>query len=554
MTANGHKWRLLTLLVIFCGLFIALLWRMYDLTILNQKFLKFQGDARSIRLVKIPATRGIILDREGHPLAVSTPIKSVWINPKEFQTNDGKLLELAKLLKQSPSSIIKRTNFAKNKEFLYLKRHISPRLAKKIEKLKIPGVNFLEEYKRYYPEGESASQLIGFTDIDDNGIEGLEYAFQSWLKGSEGKKRVVKDRLGRVIEVLDILKEPKPGKNLQLSIDRRIQYYAFKELSKVINKYKADSGSVVVLDAKSGEVLAIVNAPSFNPNNRGKYSSERYRNKAITDTFEPGSVIKPLSIASALESGKFTPDTPIDTTPSMMVINGNIIRDVHSYGDLDVRGVLRRSSNVGVSKMVLANPKEQLLDLYKRVGIGSKAGVGYPSEAEGSLTWIRDANPFVLATLGFGYGLALSPLQLAKSYLIFANDGNMLPVSLLHYEDSPVGKQIISKKTAREMLDMMEEVVQEGTGRNAKVPGFRIAGKTGTARVAGDNGYEKNRHIASFVGVAPVSSPKLIIAVVINEPHAISYYGGAVAAPLFADIMGASLRILDIEPDQKGTL
>ena len=396
------------------------------------------------------------------------------------------------------------------------------------------------------------AQLVGFTNVDDNGIEGMELAYQHWLVGVSGKKRVVKDRLGRVIEELDMVRQPRPGNILQLSIDRRIQFFAYHELQSTIEKFHAKSGSVVVLDSTNGEVLAVANYPSFNPNARNRYQLNSYRNKALTDTFEPGSVIKPFSIASALEGGHFTPETVIDTQPSWMIVHGHTIRDIHNYGVLDVVGVLQRSSNVGVTKMVLSSPPEQLIGLLARCGIGERTESGYPGESDGFIVKAADANPFVLATLGFGYGMSVTALQLAKGYLIFANQGRLLPVSLLHNTDPVVGKSVLNPKTADQVLSMMEAVVSgaDGTGKQAKVPGYRVAGKTGTARIAGKKGYEANRHIASFAGIAPVSKPRLVVVVVIHEPTQMGYYAAAVAAPLFSKVMSASLRILDIPPDQ----
>ena len=550
MKSPRHQARLLVVSGFFVLVAFVLIWRMYDLTIMDRPFLLGQGDARSLRLVDIPAYRGMIIDREGSPLAVSTPMLSVWVNPKVFAPTPEQLASLARILNISKAKLLKRAT-EHGREFVYLQRQLPPMQAKKIEALKIPGINFQEEFKRYYPEGESSAQLIGFTNIDDNGIEGLELAYQPWLMGVSGKKRVVKDRLGRVIEDLGVVKESRPGHLLQLSIDRRIQFFAYHELKNTIENFQAKSGSVVVLDTENGEVLAVANYPSFNPNARARYQLNSYRNKAITDTFEPGSVIKPFSIASALDSGHFTPKTVIDTQPSWMTVHGHTVRDIHNYGVLDVVGVLQRSSNVGVTKMVLASPPEQLIGLLTRSGMGQRTESGYPGESDGSIVKVADANPFVLATLGFGYGVSVTALQLAKSYLIFANQGRLLPVSLLHNTIRPEGIPVLNAKTANQVLAMMEAVVSgaDGTGKQAQVPGYRVAGKTGTSQIAGKRGYEKHRHIASFVGIAPVSKPRFIVVVVIQEPTRNGYYAAAVAAPLFAKVMGATLRMLDIPPD-----
>ena len=552
MKEKGHRIRLFVIGFFFIVILSILIWRMLDLMVLDRQFLRGQGNARSLRVVDIPAYRGMITDREGAALAVSTPVQSLWVNPKGFKPNPAQLKKLSALLGESPGQLSKRVQALNTRGFVYLHRQLPPMIAKKIAALDIPGVHFQEEFKRYYPEGDSTAQLIGFTNIDDNGIEGLELAYQHWLVGFSGKKRVLKDRTGRIIEELDIISNPQPGHSLELSIDRRIQFFAYHELQATLEKFGAKSGTVVVLDTKTGEVLAIANSPSFNPNARSHYTLDSYRNKAFTDTFEPGSVMKPFSIASAMDTGRFTPTTIIDTRPSWMVVNGHTIRDVHNYGVLDVTGVLRYSSNVGVTKMVLTSPPEQLIDLLMRSGIAQRTESGYPGESEGAIVRTKDANPFVLATLSFGYGMSVTAAQLAKSYLIFANEGRLSPINLLHNENQqPVkGVQVINPKTAHQILMMLEAVVNDGTGKSAQVPGFRVAGKTGTARVAGKNGYAERRYIGSFIGIAPVSDPRLIVAVFIHEPTKAGYYGAAVAAPLFAKVMGMALRILDVRPDQ----
>lgn len=551
MKKNTHLNRLWIIAGFFILLLSILIARMYDLTVLNRKFLQGQGNARSLRTIDIPAYRGMITDRNNVPLAVSTPVKSIWVNPKSFDPSKSQLKHLCELIQLTPLDVKKHLKLMQGKEFVYLQRQLPPALAKQIESLDIEGLHFQEEFKRYYPQGESTAQLIGFTNVDDNGIEGLELAYQQWLMGVPGKRQVVKDRTGQIMEELGVLKEPRPGHDLKLSIDTRIQYFAYHELQDTIEKYAAKAGSIVVLDAQNGEVLAVVNAPSFNPNARYHYTTERYRNKAISDMFEPGSVIKALTVAYALENGLVKPDTIIDTRPSYMQVHGRTIRDIHNYGVLDVTGVLQRSSNVGVTKMLLGSPPEGFINLLTKAGIGQHTGSGYPGESEGTIVKVADANPFVLATLGFGYGMSVTVLQLAKSYLIFANQGQLLPVSLLHY-DKPIERvEVISPKTANQVLNMLEAVVEaDGTGKQARIPGYRVAGKTGTARIAGKHGYSDRRYISSFVGIAPASNPRLIVAVVIHEPTRLEYYGGSVAGPLFAKVMGDALRTLDIQPDQ----
>ncbi len=549
---NSHLVRLYTVIGFFVVLFCILLWRLIDLTVVDRKFLQGQGNARTLRVIDIPAFRGMILDREGAALAISTPVQSIWINPKNFAPNDKQFQKLTTLIKVNPDKLRAQVKASANKEFLYIKRQMTPREAKQVEALKIPGLFSMTEFKRYYPESFSAAQLIGFTNIDDNGIEGIELAYQNWLVGINGKRRVVKDRTGRIIDELNTIRDPRAGNTLQLSIDRRLQFFAYNELEKTVQEFGAKSGTVVVLDTRFGELLAVVNYPSFNPNDRGNYPTSRYRNKAFTDVFEPGSIIKPFSVASALDTGKFTPRTAVDTNPSWMVVNRRTIRDVHNYGLTDVTGVLSHSSNVGVSKLVLESPAEQLTDIYLKSGFGKRTDSGYPGESEGVISKV--ANHFVLATLSFGYGLSVTAIQIAKAYLIFANHGRLIPISLIKQDAVADDAQVVKAQTADNILAMLEETVEHGTGIFAKVPGYRVAGKTGTARVAGKQGYKMRRYISSFVGIAPVSEPRLIVAVFIKEPTKNGYYGAQVAGPLFAKIMGASLRTLDIQPDKQENL
>lgn len=547
---SDHFARLMTLAIFFSVLLVILIWRMLDLTVLHRQFLQGQGNARSLRVIDIPAYRGMITDRNGTPLAISTPVESVWVNPKEFSPDEDQFMQLAKYLNLKPKELSRRVVNAQNREFLYLQRQLTPMLVKKIKSLKIPGVNFQKEFKRYYPDSDSMSQLLGFTNVDDEGIEGIELAYQEWLMGVIGKKRVIKDRTGRVIEELGVLKEPRPGHELALSVDRRLQYLAYSELSKTVEEFAAKSGSVVVVDTENGEILAMANVPSYNPNSRGHYDRESYRNRALTDTFEPGSVMKVFSIASALETGLFNPETIIDTNPSWMSVHGRTVRDIHNYGVLDVSGVLGKSSNVGVTKMVLASPPEQLIGLLQRSGFGQRTESAYPGESEGSIVKLKDANPFVLATLGFGYNLSVTALQLAKATLVFVNEGRSMPVTLLHNDTPAPGIQVMKPKTATQMLTMMEAVLGEkGTGKYARVPGYRVAGKTGTARVAGKGGYKEKKYTSSFIGIAPVSKPRFVVVVIIHEPSRKGYYAGAVAAPLFSKVMAGALRLFNVPTD-----
>jgi cell division protein FtsI (penicillin-binding protein 3) len=553
MKKSRHFARLIVVAAFFTLLLLILIWRMIDLTVLHRQFLQGQGNARSLRTVDIPAYRGMITDRNGAPLAISTPVESVWVNPKEFSSDKEQFMSLADYLHLTPKQLSRKIVNAQNdnREFVYLQRQLPPALSKKIEALKIPGVNFQKEFKRYYPDSDSISQLLGFTNVDDQGLEGMELAYQDWLKGVVGKKRVLKDRLGRIIEELNVVKEPRPGRDLVLSIDRRLQYLAYSELSKTVEEFAAKSGSVVVVDTENGEILAMVNVPSYNPNSRGRYDKDTYRNRAVTDTFEPGSVIKTFSIASALETGLFTPSTIIDTNPSWMIVHGRTVRDIHNYGVLDVTGVLQHSSNVGVTKMVLASPPEQLIGLLQRSGFGQRTESTYPGESEGNIVKAKDANPFVLATIGFGYGLSVTALQLAKANMVFANAGRLIPVTLIHDDPPTKGVQVVKPETANEVLSMMEAVLgKDGTGKAARVPGYRVAGKTGTARVAGKDGYKDRKYTASFIGIAPVSKPKFVVVVIIHEPSQKGYYAAAVAAPLFSKVMTGALRLFNIPTDE----
>lgn len=555
MKLAEHRLRLAVLVGFFVLFAIGLIIRLFSLTVWDRAFLQHQGDARSLRTVQIPTFRGMIVDRLGEPLAISTPVQSIWINPKTFSANLNLKKKLVALLGLNLKELNEGLSKHSNKEFYYIKRQITPELSEKVMALKIPGLHSQQEFKRYYPESASMAQILGFTNIDDKGIEGLELAYDTWLEGVNGQKRVLKDRMGRIIEELGVIRDPRPGHSMQLSLDRRIQFFAYHELVKTLEKFGAKSGSVVVLDASHGEILAVANAPSFNPNLREQFPYEFYRNKALTDTFEPGSVIKPFAIASALESGHFTSKSIIDTRPSTMFVQGHIIRDVHNYGVLDVTGVLRYSSNVGVSKMVLTSPPEQLIDLLIRCGISERTETNYPGEGEGAIVKPNQAKPFVLATLSFGYGLSATALQIARAYSVFANHGQIMPVSLIHNPQAPKGIQVMKPETADTLLKMLEAVVADGTGKSAMVPGYRVAGKTGTALMAGKNGYADKKYISSFVGIAPVSNPQFIVAVFIQDPDRHKgYYGAAVAAPLFAKVMEMSLRLFNVPFDEQAPL
>ncbi len=553
-TKYFYKKRFFFLIFLFIACVLALMSRMVYLTVVDRDFLQTQGNARTIRTVTIPAYRGIITDRNGQPLAVSTPVQSVWICPQEFAPTKQQYFQLVNLLSLDPSAIAEKIKRFSTKEFLYLVRGVDPQTAEQVKALKIPGVFLQQEFRRYYPEAAITSHLIGFTNIDDFGQEGLELYYDEWLRGVPGKKRVLKDRFGNVVTHLGVIKPSRPGHNLALSIDRRIQFLAHQELEKAIEKYKAKTGSIVVLDINTGEVLAMVNYPTFNPNQRPLPISDdgRYRNRAETDLFEPGSVIKAFSVANGIEGKVIKPMSMIDTRPGFMTLDGNLIRDIHSRGVMSVIDVLKHSSNIGVSKITLMMPPDSLYNLLRRVGFGETTGSSFPGEREGTIVHPPKWRPFGLATLSFGYGISVTPLQLARAYAVIGAKGLKKPVSLLKLQQPQQAERVLSPEVADTMLSILENVVddKDGSGHLAQVPGYRIAGKTGTARMLSEKGgYEEKHHIASFVGIVPASNPKLVIAVVVQDPSEDAYYASLVAAPVFAQVAGGALSILNIPPD-----
>ncbi len=545
---KGRFYCLLLILLLFAS---ALVWRVVHLTVVNREFLQKQGQIRSQRILLTPAYRGMITDRNGEPLAISTPVDSVWVNPKDFSSTPAQLKQLAVIIDMPAKEIQKKIRKAQTKGFIYIKRGIATEFGAKVKALNIPGVYLQREFRRSYPEGEALAHMLGFTNIDNHGVEGMELAFDDWLGGRAGKKLVIKDRLGHIIDDVETLQEPIAGHNLMLSIDRRIQYLAYRALKEAIIQNEAESGSIVILDPQNGEVLAVVNAPSFDPNNPHKARAANFRNLAMTDVFEPGSVIKAFSIAKALESGHFKPDTKVDTSPGQIYVDGNIIRDVHYHGEMTVTEVLQYSSNVGVSKMLLSLKDVHLADLLRQVGFGARTSTTFPGESAGQLTTRSTLAPFTLATLSFGYGLAVTPLQLVHAYSVFANQGRLYPVSLLHNKTQPVAKTVMDPHVAEQMLHMLESVVESdiGSGKSARITGFRVAGKTGTSRMVGRGGYEKDHHIATFVGMSPVSHPRLVMVVVVRDPKKGEYYGGSVAAPVFSEVMQGALSVLHVIPE-----
>ena len=530
---------------------LVLVARAVNLQVLDRQFLQHEGHIRHDGLVSVAAHRGRLLDRSGELLAISTPVKSVWINPKEFDGSERDIKSLADVLGISTKEIHERIDDS-SRGFIYIKRRISPELADQAIALGLSGVYADREFRRYYPAGEVTAHLIGFNNLEDDGQEGMELAHNDWLKGIPGQKWIMRDGKGHVIEDLENVRLPEPGKDLSLSIDQRLQYLAYRELKKAVIQNKARSGSLVLLDAKNGEVLAMVNQPSFNPNSRVKISGNVSRNRAMTDVFEPGSTIKPFVVACAMELGTVKQTTVFDTSP--MHIGPNVVKDTHNYGALDVAHILQKSSNVGVSKIALNLPSSKFWAFYNNLGFGQPLETGFPGETSGRLS--SDHNqwrPFQKATMAFGYGLSTSLLQLGRAYLALANDGVMPMVGLLKRDKPVETHQIMSSKTAISVRSMLENVVsREGTALKASVNGFRVAGKTGTVKKIGSRGgYTDNSYLALFAGMAPASDPRLVMIVMIDEPSAGEYYGGAVSAPVFSSVMEGALRLLNIPPDQE---
>lgn len=544
-----QRWRMRLVMALIFGGFAALALRAIHLQAWQTEFLNLQGEKRVNRVVPIPAHRGMILDRRGEPLAISTPVESLWVNPREAQASAEQIRALAELLGEDDAALA--SVFAdKGKSFVYLRRQVSPEMARQCLALGIKGLYAQPEYRRFYPAGEVMAQVAGMTNVEDRGLEGLELAYDSWLAGEAGMKRVIRDRKGNVVEELELIRLPKPGNDLTLSFNLQIQYLAYRELAAAVERHRARAGSVVVVDSRSGEVLAMATVPSFNPNNRATYSADRARNRPATDLFEPGSTIKPFLVAAALDAGIVNTDTRIDTGPGYYYVGDKRITDVHPKGVLTLTEALQVSSNVAAARIALDLKAEDYWRLLNQAGFGAPPKAGLPGEAAGTLRPYRIWRPIEKATMGFGHGLSVSLLQLARAYTAFANDGVMPPLTVLKHHEQAIGQRVMSAQTARIVREMLEQVTHDGgTAPQARVMGYRVAGKTGTAHKLVDGSYAPDKYIASFVGLAPASNPRLVVAVMIDEPSGREYYGGLVAAPVFSRVMAGALRLMAVPPD-----
>ena len=543
-------WRSRLMLTMFFAIAVALTARAIDLQLLDDGFLADQADIRHIRTEKIVAHRGPITDRHGEPLAVSTPVDSLWVNPQELARAPQRLDELADAVGRDPGKLRERISRSQDREFLYLKRHMNPGDARAVLARDIPGVHAVREYRRYYPAGEVTGHLLGFTSIDDVGQEGLELAFDNWLAGESGLKRVIKDRLGRTVEDLEGVRPARPGRTLTTSMDLRVQYLAYRELKAAINRNNATSGSVVVLDVATGEVLAMVNQPTYNPNDRSQLSVSRYRNRAVTDMFEPGSSFKPFVIAAALEDGRYTPTTVVDTSPGYLPTGNWTVADARELGTIDVTAVLTQSINIGAIRIALSLEPEQLWGTLDAFGYGRLSASGFPGESAGLLSHYAHWRKVGQATLAYGYGLSVTPLQLVQAYAAIASGGLFRSISMTRLTRPATEVRVVSQRTAASLTRMLETVISPvGTGMRADISGYRVAGKTGTAKMYSAGGYSEDRYVAVFAGLAPASAPRLAAVVVISDPGGREYYGGEIAAPVFSQIMGGSLRLLGVPPD-----
>ncbi len=542
-------WRSRLVGLVLMAAFGLLLARGFYLQVINNDFLQEKGESRYRRDIEVSASRGKIVDRNGDMLAVSTPMKSIWIIPADArQMSPAQKQKLAALLEMPAKEL--EAKFNSDKTFAFLKRQVPPELAGHVAALKLPGVHQEKEYRRYYPTGDMTAHIVGFTGVDDRGLEGVELAFQNSLIGRAGSRSVIKDRRGQIVEDVGALRPPQDGKDVRLALDSKIQYLAYSQLRAAVSENHAKAGGAIVIDARSGEILALVNWPTYNPNNREHLSGAQLRNRALTDTFEPGSVMKPFTAALALDRGRVRFDTVIDCAPGRLTIGNATISDAHPHGALTVAQVIQKSSNVGTAKIALGFPPKEMWEMFDGVGFGQQPNLGFPGEVTGRLRPWKNWRPIEQATMSYGHGISVSLVQLARAYTVFARDGELIPLSLTRLDDLPVhGAQVFSPQTVREIRAMLEMAVQpEGTAPKARVAGYRVGGKTGTAYKI-EGGVYARKYVASFVGLAPISDPRLVVAVMIDEPSGAAHYGGDVAGPAFSHIMGGALRTLGIPPD-----
>ncbi len=554
-----HQWRYLLILSFLLLLFLVLVARMMMIQVVDVDggltFLQGQGEARTLRKETIPANRGMITDRYGKPLAVSTPVVTIWANPKKLKISDHEAVVLSRLLDLSKDKLLAKLKRYRNKQFVYLKRKISPALSDQVLALGLEGVYGKQEYSRYYPASEVTSQLLGFTNVDSVGQEGIELAYDTWLQGFQGERTVVKDLFQRTIKVIDYQKEPRAGKDLALSIDLRLQYLAYRALKSAVKRHRAEGGSAVILDVKTGEILAITNQPSFNPNDRRSMKIDAVRNRALTDVFEPGSTVKPIAVMAALESGKFNPHSKINTHPGYVKVGRKTLLDPIDYGVIDVTKVITKSSQVGMTKIALALDQETIPAMYARFGFGQYLQTGFPGESNGVLAQRSKWRPIEQATLSFGNGVSMTAVQLAQAYAILANKGIKKPVTLFAEGVEQEGERVVDEALAESVVDMLKTVVKPGgTAKKAMTDAYSVAGKTGTSHKVGRRGYEDGKYLSLFAGLAPAENPRLVAVVVVDDPKGKEYYGGEVAAPIFSEIMAGSLRMLNINPDKLSSL
>ncbi len=548
---DAARFRLRARIVVAVLVFVAagLGARAVQLQVLDQQFLAKQGDMRHTRVAKIPAHRGAIVDRFGEPIAVSSPVDTVFVNPQELAQAPDEIPRLAKALKRDPQWLAQRVTSNLDRQFLYVARHMDPADATRVRALGVPGTYLTREYRRYYPSGEVTGHVLGFTNLDDVGQEGLELAYDRSLAGIDGRKRVIQDGRGRIIENVESISAPRPGEVLELSIDLRIQYLAYRELKAAVLRHRARAGSVIVLDVQTGEVLAMVNQPSFNPNDRAQYEVARYRNRAVTDIIEPGSSIKPFVLAAALDSGRFRADTVVDTSPGVIQVGNKPIKDRTNLGAVDLSTILARSSNVGMARIALSLERGQLHGVLRDLGFGSVTTSGFPGESAGLLSGPASWRPIGIATLSYGYGMSVTPLQLAQAYATIGSLGLRRPVTFRKVTGPVAAERVLEEKVSRDVLGLLEAVVTQGTGGKAGVPGYSVAGKTGTAWKAVGGSYSTDKYLAVFAGVAPASRPRLATVVLIDEPSGALFYGGDVAAPVFSSVMSGALRLMGVAPD-----